>query len=173
MRDRIGWAVEMLAPEASECILEIGCGHGLAATMVCDRLVDGRLLAIDRSAAMIEAARRRNAAFVADGRAEFVVAELARAEFGSAVFDKAFALRVGIFARGNPERELAVLARYLSPFGRLFLFHDEPSRTANDLVPRLEAGVCRSGWMVEARATHRVRGCDVACVVARHPDFAA
>ncbi|AFL53548.1 SAM-dependent methyltransferase [Sinorhizobium fredii] len=170
--DRIGWAVEMLAPKPAERILEIGCGHGVAATMVCDRLIDGRMLAIDRSAAMIEAARRRNAAFVAAGRAEFQVAELARADFGNAVFDKVFALRVGIFARGNPERELSVLRRHLAPQGRLFLFHDEPTRGARDLVGCLEAGLSRNGWTVQAWMTHEAKGCDIACVVAEAPGLA-
>jgi trans-aconitate methyltransferase len=32
-----------------ERLLEIGCGSGVAAALVCARLDDGRLLAIDRS----------------------------------------------------------------------------------------------------------------------------
>ncbi len=107
--ERIGWAVDVVAPGAAERILEIGCGHGLAAAMVCDRLVNGRLVAVDRSSAMVNAARRRNAAHVAAGRLEFHVVELARLDLGDARFDKAFALRLGSFARGDPVRELTVL----------------------------------------------------------------
>lgn len=165
--ERIGWAVDVVAPEAAERILEIGCGHGLAAAMVCDRLVDGRLVAVDRSSAMVDAARRRNAAHVAAGRLEFHVIELARLDLGDARFDKAFALRLGIFARGDPMRELTVLARHLSPSGRLFLFHDEPSRRADEIAGRLEKGVSDNGWTVEATLTRHVGGCNVACVIAR------
>lgn len=168
--DRLGWAVEVLSPRQSEHILEIGCGHGVAAGLVCDRLVDGRLIAIDRSAAMIEAARRRNADHVASGRAEFRVAELAGLELASACFDKAFAVRVGVFARSDPASELATLRQHLSPAGRLFLFHDEPSRSAAEILLRLESGLGSSGWGVEARLVGAVEGCEVACLIARPPD---
>ncbi|WEX89369.1 methyltransferase domain-containing protein [Sinorhizobium garamanticum] len=167
--DRIGWAVDVLSPGASEQILEIGCGHGVAVTMVCDRLTNGRIVAVDRSATMIAAAKRRNAVHLAAGRAQFRTAELASADFGEARFDKAFALRVGVFARADPARELMVLRRHLSPTGRLFLFHDEPSRSADDVARRLEAGIRRNAWTVEAVLTHRLEGCDVACVIALPP----
>jgi cyclopropane fatty-acyl-phospholipid synthase-like methyltransferase len=46
---RITAAVEMLAVQARDHLLEIGCGNGAAAALVCERLGDGRLVAIDRS----------------------------------------------------------------------------------------------------------------------------
>lgn len=167
--NRIGWAVDVLSPGASEQILEIGCGHGVAVTMVCDRLTDGRIVAVDRSATMIAAAKRRNAVHLAVGRAQFHTGELALADFGEARFDKAFALRVGVFARADPARELAVLARHLSRAGRLFLFHDEPSHSAGDVARRLEATVRQNAWTVEAVLTSRLDRCDVACVIALPP----
>ncbi|MBP2237169.1 trans-aconitate methyltransferase [Sinorhizobium kostiense] len=167
--ERIGWAVELLSPEPCERILEIGCGHGVSVSQICDRLVGGRMVAIDRSAAMIEAAKRRNSGHLAAGRLELQLAEFACAELGSARFDKAFAMRVGVFARGDPARELARLARHLSPSGRLFLIHDEPSHGAADIAQVLGAAACRNGWTVEATLTRAVEGCDVACVIARPP----
>lgn len=40
---RIDWAVAVVAPKPSDQLLEIGCGHGVAVTKVCERLVDGGL----------------------------------------------------------------------------------------------------------------------------------
>lgn len=139
VEDRIAWAIETVAPEPSQSLLEIGCGHGVAVTAICEKLVDGQIFAIDRSATMIAAAKRRNAEHVAAGRVVFEAVELTQADFGEARFDAAFALRVGVFARGDATAELAVLARYLNPDGRFLVFHDEPSGNADDITRRIEA----------------------------------
>ncbi|KQW66051.1 hypothetical protein ASD52_34365 [Ensifer sp. Root142] len=164
---RIGWAVEMIAPQPSDWLLEIGCGHGVAVTGVCEKLADGRIVAIDRSAKMIAAAKQRNASYVAVGRADFEAIELARADFGDARFDAAFAIRVCVFARGDPSRELAVLAQVLKPDGRLLIFDDEPSGSAEDISSRIEARLADSRWSVANVRTHRVDRSDVVCVIAR------
>jgi ubiquinone/menaquinone biosynthesis C-methylase UbiE len=78
-------------------VLEIGCGHGVAATIVCQRLQGGRLTAVDRS--NIEAAKRRNAKEITAGRAEFIVGNLEQLDVGDRRFDKIFAVRVGFFFR--------------------------------------------------------------------------
>lgn len=106
-------------------VLEIGCGHGVAASFICERLDDGRLVAIDRSAKMIDAAMRRNAGHVADGRAEFRVARFEDADFGGLRFDKILAVRVGLFHR-EAERARGLAERWLAPGGRLFAHFDTP-----------------------------------------------
>ena len=70
--ERHAWAAARIAADPAARVLEVGCGHGVTATLVAAGLEDGRLTAIDRSAKMIALAERRNAALVADGRAEFV-----------------------------------------------------------------------------------------------------
>ena len=106
-------------------MLEIGCGQGVAATMICERLGRGRLTAIDRSPKMIAAAERRNADFVGSGKAEFLVAELETADLGERRFDKVLAVRVGLFHR-EPERAHELAEAWLAPGGRVFSFFDPP-----------------------------------------------
>jgi ubiquinone/menaquinone biosynthesis C-methylase UbiE len=109
-------------------VLEVGCGHGVAATMVCERLGgDGRLTAIDRSPAMIAAATRRNAAHIAAGRAEFLVATLEDMDLGDRRFDLVFAVRVAVFHR-DPDLAHALLAPWLAPGARVRTFFDPPAR---------------------------------------------
>ena len=124
MSERLRAVVDRLDPGPGDRVLEIGCGHGVAATYVCERLAcGGRYTAVDRSPKMIEAATRRNAAHVAAGTAEFLVATLEALDLGDRRFDKVFAVRVGLFHR-EPERARALVEPYLAPGGSLLVAYD-------------------------------------------------
>jgi ubiquinone/menaquinone biosynthesis C-methylase UbiE len=127
MSNRLAAIVDQLGIRPNDRVLEIGCGHGVAATMVCERLDGGRLTAIDRSAKMIEAAARRNAAHVEEGKAEFLVADIEEVDLGKRRFEVIFAVRVGLFHR-EPERARALAERWLAPGGRVEAFFDQPER---------------------------------------------
>jgi ubiquinone/menaquinone biosynthesis C-methylase UbiE len=122
--ERLRRVVDRLGIQPNDRVLEIGCGHGVAATMVCERLETGRLTAIDRSRKMVEAAARRNAAHVEAGRAEFLVATLEDADLGERRFDKIFAVRVGLFHR-EPALARALAERWLAPGGKVLAVFDE------------------------------------------------
>jgi len=124
--ERLRSIVERLDIRPRDRVLEIGCGHGVAATYVCERLEGGRLTAIDRSQKMIDAAIRRNGAYVEDGTAEFLVARLEQLDLGDRRFDTIFAVRVGLFHR-EAERARALVEPYLAPGGHLHAFFDSPS----------------------------------------------
>jgi ubiquinone/menaquinone biosynthesis C-methylase UbiE len=121
--ERLRRVVDRLDLRPGDRVLEIGCGHGVAATLVCERLDGGRLTAIDRSPKMIEAAARRNAAYVETGTAEFLVAALEELELGDRRFDKVFAVRVGLFHR-EPERARALVEPWLASGGRVITEYD-------------------------------------------------
>jgi ubiquinone/menaquinone biosynthesis C-methylase UbiE len=125
LSERLRAIVRQLDIGPDDRVLEIGCGHGVAATYVCERLDGGRLTAIDRSPKMIEAATRRNARYVEAGKAEFVVATLEDLELGERRFDRAFAVRVGLFHR-EPDRARALVERWLAPGGTVAAFFDAP-----------------------------------------------
>jgi len=113
--ERLVWAVDVLAVEPTDRLLEIGCGHGVVVSLVCEKLDGGTITAIDRSAKMIEMARKRNADHVDSGVASFQTASLDQADLGDARFDKIFAINVGLFWRRRPVRELTILRDHLAP----------------------------------------------------------
>ena len=125
MSERLRRVVDGLGLRPGDRVLEIGCGHGVAATLVCERLDGGRLTAVDRSPKIIAAAARRNAACVEAGTAEFLVAALEEMDLGDRRFDVIFAVRVGLFHR-EPERARRLAERWLAPGGRLSASFDAP-----------------------------------------------
>jgi ubiquinone/menaquinone biosynthesis C-methylase UbiE len=66
---RFVWAVDTLEVRPADRLLEVGCGHGVAISLVCERLTTGTITAIDRSPKMIEMATRRNREHVDAGTA--------------------------------------------------------------------------------------------------------
>ena len=126
MSERLRAVVEQLDIRPDDRVLEIGCGHGVAATLVCERLDGGHLTAIDRSPKMIQAATRRNAAHVEAGKAEFLLARLEDLDLGDRRFDKIFAVRVGLFDR-EPDRAHSIVRRWLTPGGTVLAVFDPPS----------------------------------------------
>ena len=125
MTERLRVIVERLDIQPDDRVLEIGCGHGVAATYVCARLDGGRLTAIDRSQKMIDAATRRNAAYVEAGTAEFLVMRLEDLDLGDRRYDTIFAVRVGLCHR-EPARARALVEPYLAPGGRIATVFDPP-----------------------------------------------
>ena len=116
MSERLRRVVERLDLRAGDRVLEIGCGHGVAATYVLER--GARLTAIDRSPKMIEAASRRNARYVEAGVAEFLLGRVEDIELRDR-FDVVFAVRVALVHR-RPE----LAERWLAPGGRLVSVYD-------------------------------------------------
>jgi trans-aconitate methyltransferase len=130
---RIADFVVALPLEPHSVVLEIGCGPGVAARLVAQRLETGRILAIDRSARAIAAAQAGSAAEMASGRLLFrqVAAEDFVAEAGEAPFDLVFAMRVGALDGRHPELEAMALARIraaIKPEGLLVIDARAPMR---------------------------------------------
>jgi SAM-dependent methyltransferase len=119
--ERIRWAVEVVGPGPGDRVLEVGCGPGVAAGLVCRRLVTGRLLAIDRSPVAVARTGARNAEYVAAGLLE--VRQSTLDELRVSGMDRAFSVNVNVFWTGGAERELTALYQALRPGGELFVLY--------------------------------------------------
>src|SRR3954470_15299234 len=95
--ERFVWAGDTLALDPADRVLEVGCGHGVAA--------------------------RRNREHIAGGRAVLRTAALETADLGNERFDKVFAFNVAhllAVAAGGP----GIVGRHLAPDGAVYLFWD-------------------------------------------------
>src|SRR3954470_22928690 len=111
--ERLWWAGDTLALAPADRVLEVGCGQGVAVSLICERLTSGRITAIDRSQKMIEMAARRNREHIAAGRAALKTAALEKAAFGDEQFDKVFAFNVAPFWL-QPKEALAIVRQQLA-----------------------------------------------------------
>lgn len=166
--ERLEWAVDVLGIEPSDRVLEVGCGHGVAVTLVCERLAGGTIVAIDRSEKMITMARARNAEYVWSGTASFQTAALHKAEFDGARFTKVFAIHVPVLLRGEPERELAIIKEVLEPHGRLYLpYQPLSSAEVEPTAERLTSVLAANGFVVDDVRFGELESGRSGCVIAR------
>ena len=131
--ERLMAVVEALPLRPGMRVLEIGCGPGAMARVMAQRVGNGHVLAIDRSATAIGQALSACAAEIASGRLSF--RQSAAEDFGlapnEAPFDIAVAIRVGALDGRHPEAGVAARARIaaaLVPGGKLYIDGGDPLR---------------------------------------------
>src|SRR3982750_1723488 len=144
--ERFVWAVDTLEVRPADGLREVGCGHGVAISLVCERLTTGTIVAIDRSPKMIEMATRRNREHVDAGRAVLEAVALEDADLGDRRFDKVFAFNVAPFWL-QPEAALGAVRERLDQDGTVNIFwdarHSAPEQAqglGNELADRLREG---------------------------------
>jgi SAM-dependent methyltransferase len=167
--ERFVWAVDTLEVCPTDRLLEVGCGHGVAVSLVCERLTTGTITAIDRSPKMIEMARRRNREHLDAGRAALEAIALEHADLDDRRFDKVFAFNVAPFWE-QPEAALGSVREHLAQDGAVYLFwdarHSAPDRVrdlGNALADRLREG----GFSVDRMLVKDLRPVPAVCAIGR------
>jgi cyclopropane fatty-acyl-phospholipid synthase-like methyltransferase len=141
------WAVDRLDVQPRDRVLELGCGHGAAVTLICERLHGGVVVGLDRSPKMIAAASKRNATHVTAGRARFVTAEVHEAELGHERFDKVLAVRFPPLLRGRAGPPLDLVRDHLVEGGNLYVVeHALAGNPGVDLVDAVKRRLEEHGF---------------------------
>ena len=131
---RIRWAVDFMDPQPSDQLLEIGCGAGAAAELICSRLETGKLFAIDRSESGVDRTKRRNEASIKAGRLTVRQIDLATLRVPVKRLHKVFAFNVNLFWVRDCADEIALLHERVVPGGAVHLFFEA---TRPDQVPKM------------------------------------
>jgi SAM-dependent methyltransferase len=166
--ERLVRAVELLDPSPGERILEVGCGPGVAAALVCERLgEEGRLTAIDRSGTAVARAARRNAAALAAGVLDLREVELADfVTTDGERFDAVLAVNVNVFWTGPANAELDVMVRALRPGGRVVLAYETPGGA----LPERHREAIERGLRAHGFAARAAAAPPVVAILARRED---
>lgn len=124
--DRIRLAVDALDLRPDARVLEVGCGTGVAAALLCARVPDGHVTALDRSATAVAHAERRLARWLEAGVADVAERDLAAFHSDGRPYDVVLAINVNAFWTGPSSAEVARLAELLADDGAAHLWFEAP-----------------------------------------------
>ena len=131
---RLVWAVDLMDVQPNDNVLEIGCGPGYGAELICQRLQTGKLFAIDRSESGVDRTKRRCQQYVDSGRLTVRQIDLATLRVPVKRPTKVFAFNVNLFWVRECADEMALLHERVLPGGAVYLFY-EANRP--ELVPNI------------------------------------
>jgi hypothetical protein len=121
---------------------------------------------------MIDMATKRNAAWMATGRAAFHCTTLEAVDtesegWAATPFDKIFAIRVNFFIQ-QPARQLPMIKQLLAPGGTLYLFYDPPVPAQSaPFVEMATQGLRTHGFTVQQPARQELGAVQGVCLVAK------
>jgi len=131
---RIRWAVDFMDVQPSDHILEIGCGPGAGAELICSRLETGKMMAIDRSESGVDRTKRRCKEYIDAGRLTVRQIDLATLRVPIKRLNKVFAFNVNLFWVRDCKDEVALLHERVLPGGAVYLFYEA---TRPEQVPEM------------------------------------
>lgn len=147
---RIRWAVDLMDVQPTDHVLEIGCGPGAGAELICARLAGkGKMMAIDRAESGVDRTRRRNHQHVEAGRLTVRQIDLATLRVPVKRLTKVFAFNVNLFWVRECRAEVALLHERIVPGGAIFLFWEANQRElVPNIVTKASAALAEGGFRV-------------------------
>jgi SAM-dependent methyltransferase len=162
--ERIRVAVDSLDLRPDARVLEIGCGTGVAAELLCRRVPDGHVTALDRSGAAAAHAEKRLARWIDAGIADVVERDLTRFHGDGRPYDVVLAINVNVFWAGPAAEAVARVSDLLADDGAAHLwFEPPPGGDATAAGEGARSALVAGGLDAEASVVGRL-----AHVVARH-----
>lgn len=160
---RFLWAADILQIQPQDQVLEIGCGAGLLVEQIACRLNSGCVTAIDRSAAMIKMALKRNAVPVATGHARLLNLEFTESNFKKSEFDKITSFNVNFFWK-NPAVELEIIRKILKPGGSLYIFYQAPFEITNKTADPVKSNLKKYSFETTDTIFRKMKPTSALCV---------
>jgi trans-aconitate methyltransferase len=146
---RIRWSVDLMDVQPSDHVLEIGCGPGYGAELICSRLETGKLFAIDRSESGVDRTKKRCQRYVDSGRLTVRQIDLATLRVPVKRLHKVYAFNVNLFWVRDCADEVALLHERVLPGGAVYVFYEatRPEQVP-DMVAKTSASLEAGGFRV-------------------------
>ena len=174
-RQRNEAALDVLAVQPGDHVLEIGFGPGVTIARLAELVGEGAVAGVDSSRVMAGQARRRNAELVKQGKVDLRHGSVALLPFPDNTFDKALAVNSQEHWP-HPLANLREVRRVLKP-GGILVIAEQPvwAKTGADdcrFAGELAARVAEAGFSEVETISRRMRPAPTICVRARKPDRA-
>lgn len=163
--DRFHWAIDLISAMPDDSILEIGCGVGILAELISEKLSTGSFTAIDRSAPFIAKAIKRNEKYIGQGKAQFIQSELLNSDFSTHSFDKIVAFNVNFFWK-DAVKEFALIKKHLKPDGKLYVFYQLPYGIHIDNPKPMIQTLGNNGFRISNVKLNLENPANVFCIIA-------
>lgn len=124
--ERIRVAVESLDLRPDARVLEVGCGTGVAAELLCRRVPEGHVTALDRSGTAVAHAERRLARWLEAGVADVVERDLTGFHGDGRPYDVVLAINLNVFWTGPAGVHVARVTEQLADDGAAHLWFEAP-----------------------------------------------
>lgn len=165
---RFSWAATIINPQPTDTILEVGCGAGILAELLANSLSAGTLHAVDRSAAMIASAQKRNSHLIKKDKINFIVKDYLQVSFPDHHFDKIVAFNVSGFWL-KPEVYLSLIRKHLKPGGKFFLLYQPPYDKTKAIAEEVSKVFEAANFKVQKVLFGESKPAPVFCIISR-PD---
>jgi ubiquinone/menaquinone biosynthesis C-methylase UbiE len=119
-RPETAWTLDLLDIQLADQVLEVGFGAGQGIKLAASKAREGRVMGVDLSDVMVQAATRRNARAVRARRVVLVRGSITALPFEDQQFDKIMTIHTFYFWP-EPSQVLSELRRVLKPGGRLVI----------------------------------------------------
>ncbi len=157
-------ALSVIDPRPDQHFLEIGCGTGILAGMIADKLHTGRITALDKSPVMIQKACARNQQHIASSRLQLLSGDIKDRNFVHRSFDAIIAFNVNFFQKSHPQ--ILALQDALRPSGSLYIFQQDPPGRDNHTIPAIERTISECGFLIQKKECHELRPSPVYAIIA-------
>lgn len=141
------WATELLNVHPNDFLLEIGCGPGVTASLVAEKLETGELHLLDRSEKSMKQALKKMHFQVERGIIKPIVGNFGKVNLLSSVYDKIYCFNVRLLMENNPD-ELILVKELLGSKGFFYLFFQPPHHHPDHMTEESKKNLEKNGFKV-------------------------